>query len=101
VCVFGNENNATGARSSVVVECENVLLLSFGKNLVYSPRFIYVFQQRKTSFLLCSTRRGLCLHQVCLWLGLVDLALCFVFQARKSLYFGIVITFIRTLYYLK
>jgi hypothetical protein len=31
---------------------------------VYSPRFIYVFQQLKTSFLLCSTRRGLCLHLV-------------------------------------
>jgi hypothetical protein len=26
--------------------------------LVYSPRFIYFFQQLKTSFLLCSTRRG-------------------------------------------
>jgi hypothetical protein len=26
--VFGNKNNATGAGSSVVVECENVLLLS-------------------------------------------------------------------------
>jgi hypothetical protein len=31
VGVFGNENNATGAGSSVVVECENVLLLSLGK----------------------------------------------------------------------
>jgi hypothetical protein len=31
VSVFGNENNATGARSSVVVECENVLLLLWGK----------------------------------------------------------------------
>ena len=30
VGVFGNENNATGAGSLVVVECENVLLLSFG-----------------------------------------------------------------------
>jgi hypothetical protein len=30
VGVFGNEINATGAGSSVVVECENVLLLSFG-----------------------------------------------------------------------
>jgi hypothetical protein len=32
VCVgaFGNKNNTTGAGSSVVVECENVLLLSFG-----------------------------------------------------------------------
>jgi hypothetical protein len=135
VGVFGNENNATGAGSSVVVECENMLLISLAKTikllsflkkksdfnstraegvplslygrdglaeyLVYSPRFIYVFQQLKTSFLLWSTRRGLCLHPVCLWLGLVDLPLCFVFQARYSLYFGIVITFIRTLYYLK
>jgi hypothetical protein len=62
---------------------------------VYSPRFIYVFQQLKTSFLLCSTRRGLCLHPVCLWLGLDDLPLCFVFQAHWSLYFGIVITVIQ------
>jgi hypothetical protein len=30
VGVFGNENNATGAGSSVVVECENVLLLYLG-----------------------------------------------------------------------
>jgi hypothetical protein len=30
VGVFGNENSATGAGSSVVVECENVLLLSLG-----------------------------------------------------------------------
>jgi hypothetical protein len=30
VGVFGNENNATGAGSSMVVECENVLLLSLG-----------------------------------------------------------------------
>jgi hypothetical protein len=30
VCAFGNKNNTTGAGSSVVVECENVLLLSFG-----------------------------------------------------------------------
>jgi hypothetical protein len=50
--------------------------------LVYSPRFIYVFQQLKTSFMLCLTRRGLCLHPVCLWLGLEDLPMCFVFQAR-------------------
>jgi hypothetical protein len=33
VCVFGNENNAMGARSSMVVECENVLLLSLGKTI--------------------------------------------------------------------
>jgi hypothetical protein len=30
VGVFGNENYAMGAGSSVVVECENVLLLSLG-----------------------------------------------------------------------
>jgi hypothetical protein len=30
VGVFGNKSNATGAGSSVVAECENVLLLSFG-----------------------------------------------------------------------
>jgi hypothetical protein len=30
VSVFGNENNATRAGSSVVVECENMLLLSLG-----------------------------------------------------------------------
>jgi hypothetical protein len=30
VGVFGNKNNATGAGSSMVVECENVLLLSLG-----------------------------------------------------------------------
>jgi hypothetical protein len=46
--------------------------------LVYSPRFIYVFQQLKISSLLCSTRRGLCLHLVYPWLGLDDLPLCFV-----------------------
>jgi hypothetical protein len=28
--VVGNKSNATGAGRSVVVECENVLLLSFG-----------------------------------------------------------------------
>jgi hypothetical protein len=30
VGVFGNKNNTTRAGSLVVVECENVLLLSFG-----------------------------------------------------------------------
>jgi hypothetical protein len=30
VGVFGNKNKATGAGSSVVAECENVLLLSLG-----------------------------------------------------------------------
>jgi hypothetical protein len=46
--------------------------------LVYSPRFIYVFQQLKTSFLLCSTRRGLCLHPVLpvAWASLSSTALC-------------------------
>jgi hypothetical protein len=46
--------------------------------LVYSPRFIYVFQQLKTSFLLCSTRRGLCLHPVLpvAWASLSSIALC-------------------------
>jgi hypothetical protein len=32
VGVFGNESNATGGGSSVVVECENMLLLPLGKN---------------------------------------------------------------------
>jgi hypothetical protein len=32
-CDFGKENNATGAGSSVVVECENVLLPSLGKTI--------------------------------------------------------------------
>jgi hypothetical protein len=35
--VFGNENNATGAGSSVVVECGNVLLLSLGKTIKVLP----------------------------------------------------------------
>jgi hypothetical protein len=35
VGVFGNENNTTGAGSSVVVECENVLFLSLGKTIKY------------------------------------------------------------------
>jgi hypothetical protein len=39
--------------------------------------------------------------QFCLWLGLVYLLLRFVFLAHSSLYSGIAITFIRTLYYLK
>jgi hypothetical protein len=33
VGVFGNENNATRAGSSMVVECENVLLLPLGKTI--------------------------------------------------------------------
>jgi hypothetical protein len=36
-CVFGNENNATGAGSSVVVECENVLLPYLGKTIKALP----------------------------------------------------------------
>jgi hypothetical protein len=45
---------------------------------VYSPRFIYVFRQLKTSFLLCSTRRGLCLHPVLpvAWASFSPTALC-------------------------
>jgi hypothetical protein len=89
-CVFGNENNTTGAGSSVVLSNVLFLLLwektskyclslrkrrvtstppykactiyvpfslrewdGLAEYLVYSPRFIYVFQQLKTSFLLC------------------------------------------------
>jgi hypothetical protein len=37
VGVFGNKSNATGAGSLVVVECENVLLLSFGYNFKELP----------------------------------------------------------------
>jgi hypothetical protein len=37
VGVFGNKSNATGAVSSVVVECENVLLLSFRYNIKVLP----------------------------------------------------------------
>jgi hypothetical protein len=37
VCFFVNENNATGAGSSVVVECENVLLPSVGKTIKVLP----------------------------------------------------------------
>jgi hypothetical protein len=44
---------------------------------VYSPRFIYVFQQLKTSFLLCLIK-GLCLHPVLpvAWASLSSTALC-------------------------
>jgi hypothetical protein len=35
--VFGKENNATGAGSSVVVECEKVLLLPLGKTIKVLP----------------------------------------------------------------
>jgi hypothetical protein len=34
---FGNENDATGAGSSVLVECENVLFPSFGKTIKVLP----------------------------------------------------------------
>jgi hypothetical protein len=36
-CVFGNENDAMGARSSVVVECENVLFPSLEKTIKVLP----------------------------------------------------------------
>jgi hypothetical protein len=36
-CVFGNENDATGAGSSVVVECENVQFSSLGKTIKVLP----------------------------------------------------------------
>jgi hypothetical protein len=39
VGVFGNENNAMGAGSSVVVECENMLLHSLGKTIKVLPFF--------------------------------------------------------------
>jgi hypothetical protein len=42
-CVFGNENNATGAGSSVVVECEIVLL--WGKTIKEYP-----FLKKKSDF---------------------------------------------------
>jgi hypothetical protein len=45
-CVFGNKNNATGARSSVVVECENVLLPSLGK-----PSKNCLFLKKKSDFM--------------------------------------------------
>jgi hypothetical protein len=37
VGVFRNGNNATRAGSSMVVECENVLLLSLGKAIKVLP----------------------------------------------------------------
>jgi hypothetical protein len=45
VCVFGNENNATGAGSSVVVECENVLFFLWGK-----PSKYCLFLKKKSDF---------------------------------------------------
>jgi hypothetical protein len=44
-CVFGNENDATGAGSSVVVECENVLFPSLGK-----PSSIAFLWKKKSDF---------------------------------------------------
>jgi hypothetical protein len=35
--IFGNKNNATRAGSSVLVECENVLLPSLGKTIKELP----------------------------------------------------------------
>jgi hypothetical protein len=43
-CVFGNENDATGAGSSVVVECEKVLFPSLGKTIKVLP-----FSEKKKS----------------------------------------------------
>jgi hypothetical protein len=47
VCMgnFGNKNNATKAGSSVVVECENVLLLALGKTIKVLP-----FSEKKSDF---------------------------------------------------
>jgi hypothetical protein len=45
VGVFGIGNSATGAGSSVVVKCENVLLLSFGKTIKVLP-----FLKKKSDF---------------------------------------------------
>jgi hypothetical protein len=43
--VFGNENNTTGAGSSVVVECEIMLLLSLGKTIK-----VLSFLKKKSDF---------------------------------------------------
>jgi hypothetical protein len=59
--------------------------------LVYSPRFIYVFQQPKTSFLLCLIEGCVC-TQFCMWLGLVYFPTALFILALSSLYPGIVIT---------
>jgi hypothetical protein len=45
VGVFGNGNNATGAGSSVEVECENVLLPPWGK-----PSKYCLFLKKKSDF---------------------------------------------------
>jgi hypothetical protein len=44
-CVFRNKNNATGVGSSVVVECEIVLLPSLGKTIKELP-----FLKKKSDF---------------------------------------------------
>jgi hypothetical protein len=67
---------------------------------VFTQIYLF-FQQLKTSFLLCLIKGGYACTQFYLWLGLVYLLLRFIFLALSSLYSGIVITFIRTLYYLK
>jgi hypothetical protein len=52
---------------------------------VYSPRFIYVFQQLKTSFLLCLIEGGYVFTQFCLWPGLIYLPLRFMFRLTLEL----------------
>jgi hypothetical protein len=59
------------------------------------------FSAAEDFFLLCLIEGGCVYTLFCLWLGLVYLLLRFVFLALLSLYSGIVITFIQTLYYLK
>jgi hypothetical protein len=44
VGVFGNENDATGEGSSVVVECEKVIFPSLGKTIKVLP-----FSEKKKS----------------------------------------------------
>jgi hypothetical protein len=43
-CVFGNKNDATGAGSSVVVQCEKVLFPYLGKTINVLP-----FSEKKKS----------------------------------------------------
>jgi hypothetical protein len=45
-CVFGNENDAMGTGSSVVVECKSVLLPSLGKTIKALP---FLGKRRVTS----------------------------------------------------
>jgi hypothetical protein len=58
---------------------------------VYSPRFIYVFQQSKSSFLLCLIESAMSALPV-VWASVPSTA--FYILALSSLYPGIVITFI-------